>query len=121
MEMEILNKKYQLSLKLGVCSQISKSLNRPYMKVVHEIQDLDIEELTKIIYCAILNKEEIKYEDFRKEIMDSESLGVSELYKKVLRILTRLQKPSLTDEEFDKKVEEETEKVKNETIEKLEM
>ncbi len=101
-EIKIGDETYEFSCKLGVTKKIKQKFQKPFNVVIGEISEYDVPELIKFLYAALIT--EMDYKDFEKLIYDN--LGVMELTEHVILLIKKLQYPTLSEEEIDKKLEE---------------
>lgn len=96
---------------LRVAMNIQKEFKKPYMAVLKNLEDLDLEEQIKILYIGIkLTNNELKFEDFKNYILDE--VGLEQLGTYLEEFVNGLQYPGLTEEEIEKKLMTKAEKQK---------
>lgn len=97
---------------LRVAMNIQKKFRKPYMSILKDIEELDLEEQIKILYCGIElgNNKEISFEELKNYILDE--VGLEELGETIESFITGLQYPGLSEEEIEKKLIAKAEKQK---------
>lgn len=103
MDKMIGNETYTFNVKLGTTIKIKKAFNKNFNQVLADIDKYDVEDLIKLLYCGIDEKEVTK-DDFKNAIL--ENIGLMELYELVQSFIKKIQYPGLTEEEIDKKIME---------------
>lgn len=95
------NTTYTFNVKLGVTIKIKKAFNKPFNQVLGNMENYDVEDLIKLLYCGIDPEKHTKQE-FENAVL--ENVGLMELYELVQSFLKKIQYPGLTEEEIDEKL-----------------
>lgn len=109
------DKEFECVTTLRVCMQIQAEFRKPYMKVLGEIEELDIREQIKILFCGIKlgkDKDKIDFEGFIDLIADSQKYGLDGFSEDLERFVNAIQYPGLSEEEIEKKLKAKAEKYK---------
>ncbi len=89
---------------LRTAMNIQKKFRKPYMQILKQIEDLDLEEQLKILYAGIeLGKNsDIKFEELKEYFLDN--VGLEALGEYIEEFVNGLQYPGLSEEEIEKKL-----------------
>ncbi len=98
MIIEVNEKEYELNTKLGTCLEIQKAFKRPYLKVIENIMELNLEEQIKFIACGLTYRE--SKTEFKEDILEC---GIDTLVEIIEQYIDALQYPGLTEEEIETK------------------
>lgn len=96
---------------LRAAMNIQKEFKKPYMVILKNLENLDLEEQIRILYIGIkLANSELKFEDFKNYILDE--VGLEQLGEYLEQFVNGLQYPGLTKDEIEKKLIAKAEKQK---------
>ena len=109
------NIEYELSTTLRIGLAVQKRFAKPFLKVAQSIRNLGIEELIAFLSCGIEGSENDRKE-FRDAILDGD-LGLGGIYEAVAALVTGIQYPGLSEDEIEKKVQAQQEKIRSMGIE----
>lgn len=98
MNININNREFELSTKLGTTFKIQKAFKKPYLKVLTNVEDMMAEEQIKMLACGLQAQEEVN--DFTKAF---EEVGIGELSDYLEEFIDELQYPGLSDEQKEEK------------------
>lgn len=106
------NEEIECVTTLRVAMNIQKKFRKPYLQVLSNIEELDLEEQIKILFCGIeLGKDNnIIFEDFKNYVLDN--IGLEQLENYLESFINSIQYPGLSEEEIEKKLIEKIEKQK---------
>ena len=97
----------ELSEKLNTALQVQKRFGKPYLKAIKEISNFSVEELVGFLTCGLKG---MKPDEFKELII--ENCGLSQLYDFVSNLAMAIQYPGLSEEEIEKKAQEQQAKAK---------
>lgn len=106
------NEEIECVTTLRVAMNIQKKFRKPYLQILSNIEELDLEEQIKILFCGIeLGKDNsISFEDFKNYVLDN--IGLEQLENYLESFINSIQYPGLSEEEIEKKLIEKIEKQK---------
>lgn len=111
MKINYKNEELECVTTLRVAMNIQKEFKKPYMVVLKNIENLDLEEQIKILYLGLkLANNELKFEDFKNYILDE--VGLEQLGEYLEEFVNGLQYPGLSEDEIEKKLIAKMEKQK---------
>lgn len=93
--------------KLQTALNVQKRFAKPFLKAAHSIPSMTVEELISFLSCGLKT---IKPDEFKDLAM--EHMGLSELYDAVSKLVMAIQYPGLSEDEIEKKVQAQQEKIR---------
>lgn len=103
MKINYKNEELECVTTLRVAMEIQKEFKKPYMVVLKNIENLDLEEQIKILYLSVKSaNNDIKFEDFKSYILDE--VGLDQLAEYIDEFINGLQYPGLSEDEIEKKL-----------------
>lgn len=91
-ELEIGDKTYKFNCKLGVTIKIKNKFGKPFMELIKELGDMDIQDMIKLLHCALVD-DTITYKEFETEL--SENAGLLDLIGAIQVLVRKIQDPKL--------------------------
>lgn len=98
MNIKVNENEYELNTKLGTCIEIQKAFKKPYLKVIENVMELNLEDQIKFIACGLTYKE--SKDEFKEDILEC---GIDTLVEIIEQYVDALQYPGLTEEEIETK------------------
>lgn len=97
----------EFSEKLQTALNVQKRFAKPFLKAAHGIPSMTVEELISFLSCGLKS---MKPDDFKELAL--EHMGLNDLYDAVSKLVLAIQYPGLSEDEIEKKVQAQQEKIR---------
>lgn len=108
---------YEVSTNLGTAYELEKKFNKKVADIATAINDFDIKQTVDVLYVGFKKKNPtVSEKDFESMLMDGDDLGIIDLKKEVLVLLTLIMSKNKSEEQVRTELEEKF----NKTVEEAE-
>lgn len=107
MYIKISNETYEVSTNLGTAYELEKKFNKKIADIAAGANDLDIKQTVEILYVGFKRKnKDVSDKTFEEMILETEDLGIIDLKKEVLVMLTLIMSKNKTEQQVREEMEE---------------
>ena len=104
---KINNETYEVSTNLGTAYELEKKFNKKISDIATGINDFDIKQTIDVLYSGFKRKNpSVSEKDFEAMFMENEDVGIVELKKEVLVLLTLIMSKNKSEDQVRKELEE---------------
>ena len=98
---------YEVSTNLGTAYELEKKFNKKISDIATGVNDFDIKQTVDVLYVCFKKKNStISEKEFESMLMDGDDLGIIDLKKEVLVLLTLIMSKNKSEEQVRAELEE---------------
>ena len=98
---------YEVSTNLGTAYELEKKFNKKISDIATGVNDFDIKQTVDVLYVGFKKKNStISEKEFESMLMDGDDLGIIDLKKEVLVLLTLIMSKNKSEEQVRAELEE---------------
>lgn len=107
MYIKISNETYEVSTNLGTAYELEKKFNKKIADIATGANEFDIKQTIDALYVGFKRKnKDVSDKAFEEMILETEDLGIIDLKKEVLVMLTLIMSKNKTEEQIREEMEE---------------